>query len=116
MTTKFLKQLTSEEAKILLFQNEQIKSFLSEEVWEQNKISGHKLLKLVDGNELITKKTKASLGLDDGQMECVVQYLKANYPEAKFTAGLPNVPAQPKPTAPAAAAKKPAKIAPVQKA
>ena len=35
-------------------------------------------------------------------MECIIQYLKANYPEAKFTGGLPDVPAKPTPSKAAA--------------
>jgi len=98
MSSKFLKQLSFDEAKILLFQNAEIKACIKEEDWEKNKINGTKFVKLVEGNELITKKTKTALNLDDSQMECIRQYLKANFPEAKFTEALPGVPDAPKPS------------------
>ena len=102
MSTKFLKQLSFDEAKTLLFQNDEIKAFIKEEDWDKNKINGIKFVKIVEGNALILKKTKTSLNLDDKKMECLVQYLKANYPEANFTGGLPDVPAKPTSMKPAA--------------
>ena len=89
MTTKYLKALSFDEAKIFLFQDEEISQILKNELWDKNKISGPRMVQLVNGHDGTTKKTKAGFGLDDNKMECLINYLKANYPEANFTAGLP---------------------------
>jgi len=40
MTSKFLKQLSFDEAKTLIFQNKEIKAFLKEADWDKNKMAG----------------------------------------------------------------------------
>ena len=61
----YLNKLKFDEAKQLLYQNATIAKLLSEDHWDKNKLSGPKLVQLINGNELTTKKVKEGYGIDD---------------------------------------------------
>ena len=42
-------------------------------------------MKIIEGNDLIVANAKENYKLNDKQMECFLTYLKANYPEAKYS-------------------------------
>ena len=58
MSNKYLKQLTYDEAKELVYQSNEIKSILNDDKWQQAKYNGTRLIKLCEDNKLMVDKAK----------------------------------------------------------
>lgn len=84
MTEKFLKLLNFAEAKQLIFQNEQLKEWISESDWDAAKYNGTRLVKILEKSDIISKKAAEVLKLDAKQMEFLASYLGSHFPTAKL--------------------------------
>lgn len=84
MQKKYLKQLSIEEATMLMYSNDAIGTMIPEDVWLAAKISGPKLFKVAEDNAFTVKNFKKALNLDDNKMKVISEFVKKNYPECEI--------------------------------
>lgn len=65
MVKKYLNKLNFDEAREFVMDNEDLKYIINEDDFVAAKYNGTRLVKIAEDNELICKKVKENLNLDD---------------------------------------------------
>lgn len=61
----YLNKLKYDEAKTLLYHNQSVAQLLREDLWDKNKLSGPKLVQLINGHVGTTRKVKDGFGIGE---------------------------------------------------
>ena len=79
---KYLKSLSKDESRLLIRQSKEMSGMIKMDDWDAANYNGNRLIKFIEGSEIILNKAKAALNLEDDQMKSLIEYLKQHYPEA----------------------------------